>query len=190
LGLGLALVKHLVELHGGTVEAASVGQGLGATFTVNLPVIAVQGVPGREQIYQAFTLSAPRLLEGVRALIVEEEDELRELMTRVLREQGAKVTSVDSVLEAYVLITAGSERPDVLICDISIRDDEGYNLMRKIRDWESERGRELPAIALIAHNRTEDRLQAMTSGYQMNISKPVEPEELAMAIASLTGRLK
>jgi PAS domain S-box-containing protein len=191
LGLGLALVKHLVELHGGTIEAASAGQGLGATFTVNLPAISAQGVPGKvEQIYPAFTSAIPLLLEGVRALIVEEEDEVRELVIRVLRGQGAEVISVDSVLEAYVLITAGPERPDVLLCDISIPDEGGYDLMQKIRDWERESGWELPAIALTAHNRAEDRLQAMTSGYQMHISKPVEPEELTMAIASLTGRLK
>jgi PAS domain S-box-containing protein len=191
LGLGLALVKHLVELHGGTIEAASAGQGLGATFVVNLPVIAAQGAPVRaEPLYPAFTLSIPPMLEGVRALIVEEEDEARELLTRVLRAHGAEVTSVDSVLEAYVHLTAGSERPSVLICDISITDEEGYNLMQKIRDWERESGWELPAIALTAHNSTADRLQAMTSGYQMHIPKPVEPEELAIAIASLTGRLK
>jgi PAS domain S-box-containing protein len=191
LGLGLALVKHLVELHGGTIEAASAGQGLGATFTVNLPVIAAQGVPARsEQIYPAFTLSIPPLLDGVRALIVEEEDQTRELLTRILHGQGAEVTFVDSGLEAYVLITVGPERPNVLICDISASDDEGYSLMRKIRGWERENGWELPAIALTAHNSTADRLQAMISGYQMHISKPVEPEELTMAIASLTGRLK
>jgi PAS domain S-box-containing protein len=191
LGLGLALVKHLVELHGGTIEAASAGPGLGATFTVNLPVIAAHGLPVRvEQTYPAFRLSTPPQLEGVRALIVEEEDGARELLTRVLRGQGAEVTSVDSVLEAYVLISAGSERPNVLICDISTSIGEGYNLMQKIREWERESGWELPAIALTAHNSTEDRLQAMTSGYQMHISKPVEPEELTMAIASLTGRLK
>jgi PAS domain S-box-containing protein len=191
LGLGLALVKHLVELHGGTIEAASAGQGLGATFAVNLPVIAAQGAPVRvEPIYPAFTLSIPPLLEGVRALVVEEEDEAREVLTSVLRAQGAEVTSVDSVLEAYVLITAGSDRPDVLICDVGTSDEQGYNLIQKIRDWKRESGWELPAVALTAHNSTADRLQAMTSGYQMHISKPVEPEELAMAIASLTGRLK
>jgi PAS domain S-box-containing protein len=191
LGLGLALVKHLVELHGGTIEAASAGPGLGATFTVNLPVIAAQGVPGSdERTYPAFTLSVPPILEGVRVLVVEEEDEARELLTMVLSGQGAEVTSVDSVLEAYVLISAGSQRPNVIICDISIPDEESYNLMQKIRDWEQESGWELPAIAVTAHNSTEDRLQAMASGYQMHISKPIEPEELTMAIASLTGRLK
>src|SRR5262249_11755773 len=190
LGLGLAIVRHIVELHGGTVHAASEGLGKGATFTVALPTAPVRAVSPDESRGKAagarLALENPPLLAGVRALFVDDEADARELITMMLAEGGAEVRTAVSATEA--LAACDEWRPDVLISDIGMPGEDGYVLMKKLRAWESERGGHIPAIALTAYGRREDRLRALSVGYEYHIPKPVEPEELLAAVASLTDR--
>ncbi len=174
LGLGLAIVRHLVELHGGTVTASSPGEGRGASFTVTLPLAApARGGP------------PARALDGVSVLVVDDEPDTRELLTVVLRHYGATVTAVESAGGA--LQSLERARPDVLVSDIGMPGEDGYTLIRRIRAMEPE-GRRMPAIALTAYARKEERARALRAGYQRHVAKPVEPLELASVIASLTGK--
>jgi len=189
LGLGLALVKYLVELHGGTVEAVSAGEGKGATFRVTLPVRAVTtplGEAGGAQV----TARCSGELEGVRALVVDDEDDARVLLKSVLTQFGADVVAVASAAEAYDLITTAptGERPDVMVTDLGMPGEDGYSLIRRVREWERGRDAYLPAVALTAYGRTEDRMRALRAGFQMHVAKPIEPTELAVVITSLTRR--
>ncbi len=189
LGLGLALVKYLVELHGGTVEAASAGEGQGATFKVTLPVRAVTtpiGEAGRAPV----TVKRSEELAGVRALVVDDEDDARELIETALTQYGADVISVSSAAEAYKLITETpqQERPDVMVTDIGMPGEDGYSLMRRVREWERERDFYTPSVALTAYGRTEDRMRALKAGFQTHIAKPVDPTELVLVILSLIRR--
>jgi PAS domain S-box-containing protein len=189
LGLGLALVKYLVELHGGTIEAASAGEGQGATFKVTLPVRAVTS-PLTEDEGASVTVKSSEELAGVRALIVDDHDDARELLEAVLTQYGADVVAVSSAAEAYALITATppQELPDVMVTDIGMPGEDGYSLMRRVREWEFDRGVYIPAVALTAFGRPEDRMRALRSGFQMHVVKPVEPAELAAVITSLIRR--
>jgi CheY-like chemotaxis protein len=191
LGLGLALVKYLVELHGGTVDAASAGEGQGATFRVTLPVRAVT-TPLGEARGAPITAKCSGELAGVRALVVDDEDDARELLKLVLTEYGADVVAAGSATEAYELITTAptGDRPDVMVTDLGMPDEDGYSLIRRVREWERERecGDYLPAVALTAYGRIEDRMRALGAGFQMHVAKPVEPTELAVVITSLIGR--
>jgi PAS domain S-box-containing protein len=189
LGLGLALVKYLVELHGGTIEVASAGEGQGATFKVTLPVRAVATpIGGAEGAPVAVKSSGE--LAAVRALVVDDEDDARELLKSALKHYGADVIAVSSAAEAYALITATPprERPDVMVADIGMPDEDGYSLIRRVREWEWARDAHIPAVALTAYGRVEDRMRALKAGFQMHIAKPVDPDELAIVVTSLVSR--
>jgi signal transduction histidine kinase/ActR/RegA family two-component response regulator len=203
LGLGLALVKHLVELHGGSVMVESPGEGQGATFTVSLPVRAVKGdVEAKsrgewETVVARPTLhgSRPASLSGVRALVVEDEDGARELITLTLELHGALVTGVDSAAAALAALESRLEDGaagapfDVLISDIGMPGADGYELIRRVRSHADESVSGIRAIALTAYARSEDRLQALRAGFQMHVPKPVDEAELTTVIAALIGRI-
>jgi PAS domain S-box-containing protein len=189
LGLGLALVRHLVELHGGSVRAHSDGRDRGATFTVTLPLSETQADMGGDEPGDA-SRPAARLAEGIalggtRLLIVDDEADTRDLLTAVLSRHGAEVRTCVSSGEALALLEHW--RPDVLIADIGMPDEDGYTLLRKIRALPPERGGRIPAAALTAFARSEDRVRALAAGFQMHIAKPVEITELVIVIASLAA---
>ncbi|HWO01568.1 MAG TPA: response regulator [Blastocatellia bacterium] len=193
LGLGLSLVRSLVELHGGTVHAESAGQGCGATFTVNLPLRAVRPQPPRARSTAAGGRMASRsssILEGIWALVVDDEADARELVAKLLEQYGARATSVASAEEALAVLTASDRdtRPDVLVSDISMPDVDGYALIGRVRELTPEEGGRIPAVALTAYGRAIDRIRALSAGFNMHVPKPVEPAELAAVVASLTGR--
>src|SRR5215831_7655181 len=178
LGLGLALVKYLVELHGGTIEAASAGESQGATFKVMLPVRAVA---------TPVTVESSGELAGVRVLVVDDQDDARELLEEALTQYGADVVTASSAAEAYDLITTAPirERPDVLLTDLGMPGEDGYSLIRRVREWERERDFYTPAIALSAYGRIEDRLRTLKAGFQMHLAKPVVPADLVIVIENL-----
>jgi CheY-like chemotaxis protein len=189
--LGLSQAKHLIELHGATIEAESAGVGHGATFTVRLPMPVVYTAPPEERNALATTLtSRTESLAGVRALIVDDEDEARTLLTLMLQEYDAEAQAVASGKEALELLAGqtSDERFDVLICDIGMPKEDGYTVMRKLRESPPDKGGAIPAIALTAYGGAEDRLRALSAGFQMHVTKPVEPAELAALIASLVRR--
>ncbi|MDQ1557819.1 MAG: hypothetical protein QOD32_879 [Pyrinomonadaceae bacterium] len=192
LGLGLSIVRHLVELHGGTVRAESLGEGQGATFTVLLPVAPVyQTVAAGERVHPAArdTLplyECPDRLDGVKILAVDDETDTRELLKAGLGQCGADVTVVGSAAEALEAIGAGV--PDLLISDIGMPGEDGYELIRRVRGLPADGGGKVPAIALTAYARVEDRMQALRAGYQMHVPKPVELAELVAVASSLVRR--
>jgi PAS domain S-box-containing protein len=192
LGIGLAIVRHLVELHGGTVQAESQGEGQGATFVVKLPVLPVhQKDNPAERVHPAATdtlpsYDCPERLEGLRVLVVDDEFDTREFLSVALRQCGAEVSTAGSAREGLAAIV--ERRPDLLISDIGMPGEDGYELIRKVRALGAGRGGKIPAIALTAYARTEDRLRALRAGYQMHISKPVEMAELVTVMASLIQR--
>jgi CheY-like chemotaxis protein len=189
LGLGLALVKYLVELHGGTIEAASAGEDRGSTFKVTLPVRAV-ATPIGEPEGAPVTVKSSRELAGVRALVVDDEDDARELLKAALGHYGADVVAVSSAVEAYAMITEAPprERPDIMVADIGMPDEDGYSLIRRVREWERAGNVYIPAVALTAYGRAEDRMRALKAGFQMHVAKPVDPDELVIVITSLVNR--
>ena len=198
LGLGMAIVRHLVELHGGTVQAQSPGEGQGTTFTVELPMVAAYGsgriVEDDDDVDNSGTatnqggLEPSPSLEGLTILVVDDEADARDLLTVVLEARQARVTTVASAAQAYE--TLAWLRPDVIISDIGMPGEDGYMFMRRVR-LEEARARYgwKPAIALTAHARAEDRLRALSAGYQAHVAKPVEPAELVAVIASLVRPL-
>jgi CheY-like chemotaxis protein/anti-sigma regulatory factor (Ser/Thr protein kinase) len=187
LGLGLAIVRHLVELHGGTVRAESPGQDQGATFMVTLPAAAVgeDGGPPRPSAAGEATPAAP-MLDGVRVLVVEDDEDTRDVLARVLSGYGAELRSCATSQEA--LEALAEWRPSVLVSDIGMPERDGYALIRAVRALAPERGCDVPAVALTAYATSDDRTRALTAGFQMHVPKPVEPLELATVIASLVGR--
>jgi PAS domain S-box-containing protein len=189
LGLGLALAKYLVELHGGTIEAASSGENQGASFKVTLPVRAVATPIGEAEGAPVMVKSSGELA-GVRALVVDDEDDARELLKAALNHYGADVIAVSSAAEAYTLITSTppQELSDVMVADIGMPDEDGYSLIRRVREWERARGAYIPAVALTAYGRAEDRMRALKAGFQMHVAKPVDPDELTIVITSLVRR--
>ncbi|MBN3927206.1 PAS domain-containing protein [Nostoc sp. NMS4] len=179
LGLGLAIVRQLVEAHGGTIAANSPGVGLGATFTVQLPLLNVE-----PEIKQPDELPQPALeLTGIRVLTVDDDPDARELLTVLLAEYGAQVLTVASATE--VLANLESFQPDVLVSDIGMPEIDGYSLIQQIRALTAEKGGEIPAIALTAYARVEDSQRAIISGYQRHVTKPLDPEELVQAVVAL-----
>jgi CheY-like chemotaxis protein len=189
LGLGLAIVRHLVELHGGTIHAESAGEGQGATFTVRLPVMIGSGPVNEAGEFSARRKAHAHLsLSGLRVLAVDDEADARELLTAMLSKCDAQVRTTASATEALEVLAAW--QPDVLISDIEMPDIDGYSLIRQVRELEAERGGPIPAVALTAHARVEDRLRALRAGFQIHVSKPIEPTELAIVLASLTGRTR
>jgi CheY-like chemotaxis protein len=187
LGLGLAIVRHLVELHGGTITAQSAGEQMGATFTVKLPLSIVHD---RRQAPAAPALlgTPPTFtgLEGVRVLVVDDESDARDLLRRILEECKAQVTAVSTAREGLELLQR--TRPHVLLSDIGMPDLDGYDLIRQVRQLRPDQGGQTPAVALTAYARIEDRRRAMLAGFQVHIAKPVEPTELTAVIANLAGQ--
>jgi CheY-like chemotaxis protein len=184
LGLGLSLVRQLVEMHGGGVAAESDGEEKGATFIIKLPVRAIYTT---EAEHKPLADVGIRSLEGVWAAVVDDEANARELITSVLESHGARVTAFASAGEASDLLTS-ERRPDVLVCDLAMPGEDGFSLIQKLREWERSHDGVLPAIALSAFGRVEDRTRALYAGFQMHIAKPVEPVELVVAVRSLIER--
>jgi CheY-like chemotaxis protein len=188
LGLGLAIVRHLVEAHAGTVSAASNGLGKGATFTVEVPVMVGRTVLSTESPhgYAAGPLETTLSLTGIRVLIVDDDADAREMLRMSLHQYGAVVRVAESADEA--LAEVETEFPDVLVSDIEMPDTNGYELIRRLRHSDQQALRRLPAVALTAYARTEDRVKALLAGFQTHVPKPVEPAELVTVIASLAQR--
>jgi CheY-like chemotaxis protein len=189
MGLGLAIVKHLVELHGGAVDAHSDGEGAGSTFVLKLPVSPV-GAARPEVRASTFAgnddLRFPVELRGLKVLILDDERDARELMQAVLERGGARVTLVSSTHEA--LASVRNQRPDVIVSDIGMPEEDGYVFIRALRAMPPEEGGQVPAVALTAYARAEDRRRALLAGFQNHAAKPIEPQELVMVIANLTRR--
>jgi len=194
LGLGLAIVRHLVELHGGTVSAASRGRGQGATFTVTLPLAARRGesreserdrLVGAGEIPQGRAPS-PWRLRDLRVLVVDDEADARDLLGLILTSYGAEVRDCASAAEALQMLDEW--QPDALVSDIGMPVEDGYELMRRVRARAPEGGGLVPALALTAYARVEDARRALEAGYQAHVPKPVTPDELAVVVANLAGR--
>jgi PAS domain S-box-containing protein len=191
LGLGLSIVRHLVELHGGVVAADSRGPGTGATFTVRLPLmVAVEHRVSRDtgplKLAAVSVGQAPATLTGTKVLIVDDEIDARELVSMMLGRCGAEMKSAASSEEAMEIIAAW--KPDVLIADIGMPVEDGYGLIKRLRELSKEDGGHIPALALTAYARTEDRVKALSAGYQVHLSKPVDRAELAAVVARLAER--
>ncbi|HJX89380.1 MAG TPA: ATP-binding protein [Pyrinomonadaceae bacterium] len=192
LGLGLAVVRHLVELHGGNVSANSEGLDKGSTFQVELPMAQERRDPARaeerrQEIERRRTLGGERVsLDGIHVLLVEDDEDSRKLLSVMLRQHGAEVTSASRAAEAFRLFN--EKLPDVLISDIGMPEQDGYELMRRIRDLPVEKGGLIPALALTGYATRKDHDLSLSAGYHRHIAKPIEQEELVAAIASLVGR--
>jgi len=191
LGLGLAIARHLVELHGGVISARSDGMGMGAEFNLQIPVpqVAEESAMRAGDAAQVAASGAASLpsLKGLRIMVVDDEADAREVCSAVLTQAGAQVAAVGSSVEAMALLARW--RPDVMVSDIGMPGEDGYTLIRKVRALGPGNGGEIPAIALTAFARTHDRLKVLSAGYQMHVPKPVEPMELATVVASLAKRL-
>ena len=181
LGLGLGIVRHLVELHGGTVQAFSSGLDQGSTFVVRLPLIIVQPVP-RLVEHGASARAELGDLSGVAVLVAEDNDDARKLLTAIFERCGATVEAAESVPAALERLSRF--RPDIIVSDIEMPGEDGYSLITKVRAQETPEGR-IPAIALTAYTRSPDRVRALAAGFQMHMGKPVEPTELVAAVKSL-----
>ena len=188
LGLGLAIVRHLVELHGGTVNAESPGEGQGATFSATFPLLAVRtesqsaeatGMDGR-------AVNSRFELEGLRVLVVDDEPDTRQVISAVITKSGAEVKTCASAPEA--LETLKQWKPDILMSDIGMPDEDGYSLIQKVRSLSAESGGLTPAAALTAYARDEDRERALAAGFQMHVAKPIGARELIDTVAGLAGR--
>jgi PAS domain S-box-containing protein len=190
LGLGLAIVRHLVEVHGGTVEAQSDGEGKGARFTVRMPVRAVAAPRSVEKVaLESSAKPAEKIevrLDGIEVLVVDDEADARELVAAVLVRCGARVRQAASVDDAIEKLR--EQRPDVLLSDIGLPKDDGYTLIKRVRMLTEEEGGLVPAAALTAYAGEEDHRRALQAGFQAHVAKPIEPADLALLVASLSGR--
>jgi CheY-like chemotaxis protein len=182
LGLGLAIVRHLVELHGGTVSAESEGVGKGATFSATFPLLTERAEP----VAHDLSVAEVRSLDGLRVLLVDDEPEAREIISTVIGRTGAEVKACISASEALAKVTEW--RPDVILSDIAMPEEDGYSFIGKVRSLPREKGGETPAAALSAYAREEDRKRALAAGYQMHIAKPIGASQLVTMVAKLAGR--
>ncbi|BAT54341.1 PAS/PAC sensor hybrid histidine kinase [Nostoc sp. NIES-3756] len=179
LGLGLAIVRHFTELHGGNIQASSPGQDLGATFTVRLPLNAVK----QESSVDHPQINSMINLTGIKILVVDDDADMRELAEFILTQVGAQVTTASSAMQALTILN--NSVPDLLLSDIGMPEMDGYSLMRQIRQWPAQQGGKIPAIALTAYAGEINQQQALAAGFQKHISKPVEPDELVQTIFQL-----
>ena len=196
LGLGLAIVRHLVELHGGEVKAHSDGLGSGSSFIVSLPLVAEHPLTASRAtppvhvetiVDTRLPIECPPKLDGLRVLVVDDDWDTLEMLSAILCECDAEVVTVASAAEAILEIER--RRPDVLVSDIGMPDEDGYDLIKRVRETEEERGElAIPALALTAYAKASDRVRALAAGYQVHLAKPVEPAELALVVANLAGR--
>lgn len=192
LGLGLSIVRQLVDLHGGSVSVHSEGEGKGATFTITLPFVGVVGNQKEaESVHptqgdEILSFEGLPSLQGLKVLVVDDEADTRELIREVLKECGSEVITSHSAEEALVALE--QHKPDILISDLGMPDEDGYSLISKIRALPAERGGQIPAAALTAYARAEDRMRVLRSGFQFHLPKPVDSAELVTVVASLAGR--
>ena len=191
LGLGLAVVRHLVELHGGTISAESEGSGRGSVFTVDLPLAEERRDPAkveerRREVQRRHSRDGVVRLDGLHVLLVEDDDDSRKLLGTMLKRYGARVTSTKSAREA--LRVFDGELPDVMISDIGMPDQDGYDLIRKLRSMPPEKGGLTPAVAVTGYASRKDRERALAAGYQQHMAKPIEQADMIAAIAALVGR--
>jgi CheY-like chemotaxis protein len=192
LGIGLSIAKHLVELHGGTLRVASLGEGRGATFTVELPLAVAHPAelreprahPAAQAERESVSAEFPDLA-GVVVLAVDDHHDARELIRRVLEDCGARVVTAASATEA--LAAVAQEAPHVVVSDIGMPGADGFDFLKRLREL-GPGGAQIPAIALTAFARSEDRMKALRAGFRMHMAKPVEPVELCIAVASAAGR--
>jgi len=187
LGLGLAIVRQVVELHGGTVKAESAGEAHGAAFTIQLPIdrrigVSAPGITAPEASTGAIPSQG---LRGSTVLVVEDHDDARELVASVLRAAGAEVMSAASSAEALQRLKV--TRPDVLLLDLGLPGEDGYVLLHRIRTLTAARGKTIPAVALTAYARASDRERALSAGFRHYVVKPVDPDELVRAILDVVG---
>jgi CheY-like chemotaxis protein len=191
LGLGLSIVRNLIDMHGGSVEARSEGPDQGSTFIVKLPLMAAV-VANTERVHPQAALTssvrpvAPISLAGVKVVLVDDERDAREVLWRILTDHGAEVIACGSGSEAVE--AAERVNPDVLVSDIGMSGFDGYELIRRVRMLGGHLAR-VPAVALTAFSRLEDRTQALLAGYQIHLTKPVDATELLVTVASLVGRI-
>ena len=191
LGLGLAIVRHLVEAHGGTIRASSKGVGKGATFTVTFPLLAVHrtGSDTEREFFPAGSVisAPPEILKGLRVLVIDDEEDARELLTIALTQSGAQVKTAATVRAALDILEQW--KPMVLVSDIGMPGEDGYDLIRTVRALESERGGTVPAVALTGYASAEDATRARVAGFQAHMAKPVAPSDLVVAVASLMAEV-
>jgi PAS domain S-box-containing protein len=192
LGMGLAIARSIVDLHGGVIEARSAGMAAGSTFTVRLPITdretLAAAAPSSRPSSGEVAAPKPTELKGLRVLVVDDDVDTCDMLKTLLEDCGAEVLTVTSAAQA--LSAMGSFRPELLIADIGIPDENGYDLIRKVRAREASSFGKIPAIALTAFARVEDRMKALSAGYQMHVPKPIEPDELIAIVVSLAGLLR
>ncbi|MGB5963381.1 MAG: chemotaxis protein CheB [Coleofasciculaceae cyanobacterium] len=194
LGLGLTIVRHLIELHGGTIEAESSGTGQGSSFIVKLPLKSNLEAVTPEKVETTETEDLQPVIEkpslnGIRLLIVDDEADNRQIFKMLLEQEGCIVTEAASAREALAKLSASPEEFDVLLSDISMPEEDGYTLIRQVRALNAEAGGQIPAAALTAYAGSQDQEKAIAAGFQMHLAKPVELLQVALVVATLAGRI-